>query len=105
MLCIIDNRHFKALLHLFDVVEFNSKTIKYFDISDFLMTILVKENLAVKLRHPIGQEEHDIVYDFLSNTTHPARISPALSSFKKGIENNKKAIIHDLLIDLPASSR
>lgn len=104
MLCIIDNRHFKALLHLFDVVDFNSKTIKYFDISDFLMTILVKENLAVKLRHPIGQEEHDIVYDFLSNTTHPARISPALSSFKKGIENNKKAIIHDLLIDLPTLS-
>lgn len=28
MLCIIDNRHFKALLHLFDVVDFNSKTIK-----------------------------------------------------------------------------
>lgn len=103
MLCI-DNRHFKALLHLYDVVDFNSKTIKYFDISDFLMTILVKENLAMKLRHPIGQEEHDIVYDFLSNTTHPARISPALSSFKKKIENNKKANIDDLLIDLPALS-
>ena len=100
----IDNRHFKALLHLYDVVDFNSKTIKYFDISDFLMTILVKENLAVKLRHPIGQEEYDIVYDFLSNTTHPARISPELSSFKEEIENNKRAIIDDLLIDLPILS-
>ena len=100
----IDNRHFKALLHLYDVVDFNSKTIKYFDISDFLMIILVKENLAVKLRHPIGQEEYDIVYDFLSNTTHPAIISPALSSFKEAIENGDKAIIDDLLIDLSVLS-
>lgn len=60
----IDNRHFKALLHLYNVVDFNSKTIKYFDILDFLMSILVKKNLAANLRHPIGQEEHDIVYDF-----------------------------------------
>lgn len=47
------------------------------------MAILAKKNLAVKLRHPIGEEEHDIVYDFLSNTTHPAIISSALSSLKK----------------------
>lgn len=93
----IDNRHFKALLHLYDVVDFNSKTIKYFDILNFLMAILTKKNLAVKLRHPIGQEEHDIVYDFLSNTTHPAIISSALSSFKEAIENGDEAIIGDLL--------
>ena len=40
----IDNRHFKALLHLYDVVDFNSKTIKYFDILNFLMAILTKKN-------------------------------------------------------------
>ena len=100
----IDNRHFKALLHLYDVVDFNSKTIKYFDISDFLMTILVKENLAVKLRHPIGQEEHDIVYDFLFNTAHPVLISSTLSLFKETIVNGNKGTIDDLLIDLPALS-
>ena len=100
----IDNRHFKALLHLYDVVDFNSKTIKYFDILNFLMAILTKKNLAVKLRHPIGQEEHDIVYDFLSNTTHPAIISSALSSFKEAIENGYEAIIGDLLIGLSVLS-
>lgn len=100
----IDNRHFKALLHLYDMVDFNSKTIKYFDISDFLMTILVKEKLAVKLRHPIGQKEHNIVYDFLSNTTHPVLISPALFSFKKTIENGDKSTIDDLLIDFSVLS-
>ena len=100
----IDNRHFKALLHLYDVVDFNSKTIKYFDILNFLMAILTKKNLAVKLRHPIGQEEHDIVYDFLSNTTHPAIISSALSSFKEAIENGDEAIIGDLLIGLSVLS-
>lgn len=100
----IDNRHFKALLHLYNVVDFNSKTIKYFDILNFLMAILVKKNLAVRLLHPIGQEEHDIVYDFLSNTTHPAIISSALSSFKEAIENGDKAIIDDLLIDLSVLS-
>ena len=100
----IDNRHFKALLHLYDVVDFNSKTIKYFDILNFLMAILAKKNLAVKLRHPIGEEEHDIVYDFLSNTTHPAIISSALSSFKEAIENGDEAIIGDLLIGLSVLS-
>lgn len=100
----MDNRHFKALLHLYDVVDFNSKTIKYFDILNFLMAILAKKNLAVKLRHPIGEEEHDIVYDFLSNTTHPAIISSALSSFKEAIENGDKAIIDDLLIELSVLS-
>lgn len=99
----IDNRHFKALLHLYDVVDFNSKTIKYFDLSDFLMTILVKKNLGVKLGHSIGQEESDIVYDFLSSTTHPAIISPVLSLFKEMVENNE--IIKDnLLIDLSVLS-
>lgn len=100
----IDNMHFKALLHLYDAVDFNSETIKYFDILKFLMAILVKKNLAANLRHPIEQEEHDIVYDFLSNTTHPAIISPALSSFKEAIENGDKAIIDDLLIDLSVLS-
>lgn len=50
------------------------------------MSLLVKENLAMKLKHPIAQEEHDIVYDFLSNTTHPVFISSALSSFKDMVE-------------------
>lgn len=100
----IDNRHFKALLHLYDIVDFNSKTIKYFDLSDFLMTILVKENLGVKLGHSIGQEESDIVYDFLFSTTHPVLISSALSSFKETIENGDKGTIDDLLIDLSVLS-
>lgn len=100
----IDNRHFKALLHLYDVVDFKLETIKDFDILDFLMAILVQKNLEVKLRHPIGQEESEVVYDFLSNTTHPTLISPALSSFKEAIENGDKAIIDDLLIDLSVLS-
>lgn len=100
----IDSRHLKALLHLYDVVDFNSEIIKYFDILNFLMAILLKKNLAANLRHPIEQEEHDIVYDFLSNTTHPAIISSALSLFKEAIENGDKAIIDDLLIDLSVLS-
>lgn len=100
----IDKRHFKTLLHLYDIVDFNSKTIKYFDILNFLTTILSKKNLTLKLQYPIGQEEHDIVYDFLANTTHPAIISSALSSFKVSIENDDKAIINDLLIDLSVLS-
>lgn len=85
-------------------MDFNSKTIKYFDILNFLTTILSKKNLTLKLQYPIGQEEHDIVYDFLANTTHPAIISSALSSFKESIENGDKAIINDLLIDLSVLS-
>ena len=100
----IDSEHLKALLHLYDMVDFNSKTIKNFDILKFLMAILAKKNLAENLRHPIEQEEHDIVDEFLSNTTHPVLISLALSSFKKTIENGDKAIIDDLLIDLSVLS-
>lgn len=99
----IDSRHLKALLHLHNVVDFNSKTIEYFNISEFLMSILIRKNLEVKLRYPIGQEESEVVYDFLSNTTHPTLISRALSSFKKVIENDKD-IIGDLLIDLSVLS-
>lgn len=99
----IDNRHFKALLHLYDVVDFNSFTVQNFNVLDFLMSLLVKENLAMKLKHPIAQEEHDIVYDFLSNTTHPVFISSALSSFKDMVEND--AITKDnLLMDLSVLS-
>lgn len=99
----IDNRHFKALLHLYDVVDFNSFTVQNFNVLDFLVSLLVKENLAMKLKHPIAQEEHDIVYDFLSNTTHPVFISSALSSFKDMVEND--AITKDnLLMDLSVLS-
>ena len=99
----IDNRHFKALLHLYDVMDFNSFTVQNFNVLDFLMSLLVKENLAMKLKHPIAQEEHDIVYDFLSNTTHPVFISSALSSFKDMVEND--AITKDnLLMDLSVLS-
>ena len=57
----------------------------------------------MKLKHPIAQEEHDIVYDFLSNTTHPVFISSALSSFKDMVEND--AITKDnLLMDLSVLS-
>ena len=65
------------------------------------MAVLIQKDLEVKLRHPIGQEESN---DFLSNTTHPTLISPALSSFKEAIENGDKAIIDDLLIDLSVLS-
>ena len=100
----IDSEHLKALLHLYDMVDFNSKTIKYFDISKFLETILFRKNLEKKLRRPIRQEESEVVYDFLSNTAHPALISPALSSLKEAVENGDKAIIDDLLIDLSVLS-
>lgn len=99
----IDNRHFKALLHLYDVVDFNSSNVKLFDLLKFLRIILVKKNLAEKLGHPIGEEEYHIIYDFLSGTTHPAIISPALSSFKEMVENNE-IVKNDLLIDLSVLS-
>ena len=100
----IDNRHFKALLHLFDILDSNSNTIKYFDVSNFLMSILLRRNLMEKLNHPVGQAESDIVYNFLFNTHQTARISRALSSFKEVIENANKAIIDDLLIKLSVLS-
>lgn len=99
----IDNRHFKALLHLYDVVDFNLSNVKLFDLLKFLRIILVKKNLAEKLGHPIGEEEYHIIYDFLSGTTHPAIISPALSSFKEMVENNE-IVKNDLLIDLSVLS-
>lgn len=58
----------------------------------------------MKLGHSIGQEEYNVVYDFLSNTTHPVIISPALNSFKEEFENSNKAINDDLLIDLSVLS-
>ena len=99
----IDNRHFKALLHLYDVVDFNLSNVKLFDLLKFLRIILVKKNLVEKLGHPIGEEEYHIIYDFLSGTTHPAIISPALSSFKEMVENNE-IVKNDLLIDLSVLS-
>lgn len=99
----IDNRHFKALLHLYDVVDFNLSNVKLFDLLKFLRIILVKKNLAEQLGHPIGEEEYHIIYDFLSGTTHPAIISPALSSFKEMVENNE-IVKNDLLIDLSVLS-
>lgn len=78
-----------------------------------LLNILIYRNfwrlyclgkILKKLRRPIRQEESEVVYDFLSNTAHPALISPALSSLKEAVENGDKAIIDDLLIDLSVLS-
>ena len=48
-LCCLDNRHLEDMLKLFNFIDFNSKTIPYFDVDKFLLSILYKDNLAVKL--------------------------------------------------------
>ena len=48
----IDNRHFKALLHLYDVVDFNSKTIKYFDILNFFDGYINQEKSCCEIATP-----------------------------------------------------
>lgn len=97
----INNRHFKALLHLFDVLDFNSISVKSFNVQVFLKTILDKEKLAASFvqRHSIDQNIRSIIYDFFYNTIHPVRISSALYSLIQDIEYDvyKK---DNLLLDL-----
>lgn len=98
----IDNRHFKALLHLFDILDFNSISVKSFNIQAFLKTILDKEKLAASFvqRHSIDQDIRNIIYDFFYNTIHPVRISSALSSLIQDIEYDIVYKKDNLLLDL-----
>ena len=100
----IDNSHFKAFLNLYDIVDFSLVTTRIFNIGGFLSVILFKDNLNKRLKHNInGPEVAEIVLDFLSNTSHPEIISPALTSF---INDCKKGSIKRdrLLIDLSTIS-
>lgn len=99
----IDNTHFKSLLKLYDILDIDSKILQRFAIDNFFFSILMKENLAVKLRHEVTDEERDIVYDFLTNTTNPKATSAALTSFIRTIKGNNIAS-NQLLIGLSTLS-
>ena len=99
----IDNTHFKLLLKLYDALDIDSKILQRFAIDKFFLSILIKENLTVKLRHEVTDEERNIVYDFLTSTTNPKATSEALTSFIRTVKENNIESSH-LLIELSTLS-
>lgn len=95
----IDNEHLQATLKLFDLIDFNFKPTPYFDMDNFLLSILKKDNLAVKLHHQIGQDEYKIIHSFLSTTSNAVFVSPALSTFIQKIKSSDTDA-NNLLISL-----
>lgn len=84
----IDNEHLQATLNLFNHIDFNSKPVPYLDMDNFLLSILVKDNLVIKLRHQVGLNEYEIIYNFLSTTSNAEFISPALSTFIQSVKKD-----------------
>ena len=61
----IDKTHLQEMLNLFNLIDFNAKPTPYFDMDNFLMSILFKENLAVKFPTEIKDDESEIIDTFL----------------------------------------
>ncbi len=91
-----DVEHFRALLKLFEAIDFNSIASRQFDINNFLMSILIKDNLAVKLHKIITIDDNTVISTFLENTKHPEVISQGLTSFIEMLESN--SISNDKLV-------
>lgn len=85
----IDNLHFKALLNLYNFMDFTSGI--YFDIDNFLLSILLRDNLKFKLYHEVGIEEQEIIHTFLLKTTNQRNMTSALSKFIQNIQKNNIA--------------
>ncbi len=84
----IDKKHLREMLNLFNHVDFNTKPTPYFDMDNFLMSILFKENLAVKLRTEIKDDEYEIIHTFLSTTSNSIIVSSGLTTFIDNCRNN-----------------
>lgn len=84
----IDKTHLQEMLNLFNLIDFNAKPTPYFDMDNFLMSILFKENLAVKLRTEIKDDEYEIIHTFLSTTSNSIIVSSGLTVFIDNCRNN-----------------
>lgn len=93
----IDYKHLQEMLKLFNLIDFNSESAPDFDLDRFLTSILFKENLAVKLRKQVGENEFKIIHEFLLTTPNVKFITYGLS---KIIQNIKSGCIksEELLI-------
>jgi hypothetical protein len=96
LLCI-DKKHLREMLNLFNLIDFNVKPTPYFDMDNFLMSILIKENLKVKLRTNVEADEYEIIHTFLSTTSNSTRVSSGLTTF---IDNCRNINESNLLIPL-----
>ena len=63
----------------------------YFDIDNFLLSILLRDNLKFKLYHEVGIEEQEIIHTFLLKTTNQRNMTSALSKFIQNIQKNNIA--------------
>lgn len=93
----IDKKHLREMLNLFNLIDFNVKPTPYFDMDNFLMSILIKENLKVKLRTNVEADEYEIIHTFLSTTSNSTRVSSGLTTF---IDNCRNINESNLLIPL-----
>ena len=84
----IDKTHLQEMLKLFNLIDFNSKPAPYLFMENFLMAILFKEKLAVKLRAPIGADEYEIIHKFLSTTSNSIIVSSGLTRFIENVRND-----------------
>lgn len=84
----IDKKHLREMLNLFNLIDFNVKPTPYFDMDNFLKSILFKENLAVKLRTNIEADEYEIIHTFLSTTSNSIIVSSGLTRFIENVRNN-----------------
>jgi hypothetical protein len=79
----IDKKHLQEMLNLFNLIDFNAKPTPYFDMDNFLMSILFKENLAVKLRTEIKDDEYEIIHTFLSTTSNSIIVRQLAASHRR----------------------
>ena len=94
----IDKKHLREMLNLFNLIDFNVKPTPYFDMDNFLMSILLKDNLAARLRTNIEADEYEIIHTFLSTTSNSIKASSGLTKFIENVRNNNKE--NNLLISL-----
>lgn len=87
MYCI-DKTHLRDMLNLFNFIDFNTKPTPYFDMDNFLISILFKENLSAKLRKQVGVDEFEIIHNFLSTTSNVEFICSGLSKFIQNTKSN-----------------
>lgn len=84
----IDKTHLRDMLNLFNLIDFNAKPTPYFDMDNFLISILFKENLSVILRKQVGADEFEIIHKFLSTASNVEFICSGLSKFIQNAKSN-----------------
>lgn len=92
-------KQLQMLLDLLNYTDLTSFQVKKFDLDNFLLSILYKNNLSTKLKQKIDDEVISVVKSFLQNCKWSNLFSPAISSFIER-HNSEKIADTDLVLEM-----